>query len=161
MPRRRAPTISQGLPSCSKERLLLAKAGCNQVFMGVETVRQETLNAARKRQNKVRDYLKQPSEEPHMLTRFHFLSPKFVAPSCATILNFRTCVSQSAMNGSADSFAHGLLFMALLCPRYELDTLKPSISTKETYVKCMSARRCECRDNVRMPGVRLQVRPTI
>jgi len=35
---------------------LLALAGCNQVFMGVETVRQETLNAARKRQNKVRDY---------------------------------------------------------------------------------------------------------
>src|SRR5206468_9965952 len=35
---------------------LLAQAGCNQVFMGVETVRQEALNAARKRQNKVRDY---------------------------------------------------------------------------------------------------------
>ena len=35
---------------------LLAEAGCNQVFMGVETVRQETLNATRKRQNKVRDY---------------------------------------------------------------------------------------------------------
>jgi radical SAM superfamily enzyme YgiQ (UPF0313 family) len=35
---------------------LLAEAGCNEVFMGVETVRQETLNAARKRQNKVRDY---------------------------------------------------------------------------------------------------------
>jgi radical SAM superfamily enzyme YgiQ (UPF0313 family) len=35
---------------------LLGQAGCNQVFMGVETVRQETLNAARKRQNKVREY---------------------------------------------------------------------------------------------------------
>jgi len=35
---------------------LLARAGCNQVFMGVETVRQETLNATRKRQNKVKDY---------------------------------------------------------------------------------------------------------
>jgi len=35
---------------------LLADAGCTEVFMGVETVRQETLNAARKRQNKVRDY---------------------------------------------------------------------------------------------------------
>ena len=35
---------------------LLAEAGCTQVFMGVETVRQETLNATRKRQNKVKDY---------------------------------------------------------------------------------------------------------
>ena len=35
---------------------LLARAGCRQVFMGVETVRQETLNAARKRQNKVAEY---------------------------------------------------------------------------------------------------------
>ena len=43
---------------------LLAEAGCNQVFMGVETVRQETLNAARKRQNKVRDYAE-------MCARYH------------------------------------------------------------------------------------------
>ena len=43
---------------------LLAVAGCNQVFMGVETVRQETLNAARKRQNKVRDYAE-------MCARYH------------------------------------------------------------------------------------------
>jgi len=35
---------------------LLAAAGCSQVFMGVEAVRQETLNAARKRQNRVKDY---------------------------------------------------------------------------------------------------------
>ena len=35
---------------------LLARAGCSQVFMGVETVRQDTLNAARKRQNKVAEY---------------------------------------------------------------------------------------------------------
>src|SRR5206468_2853677 len=33
---------------------LLSEAGCNQVFMSVESVRQETLNAARKRQNKVK-----------------------------------------------------------------------------------------------------------
>jgi hypothetical protein len=35
---------------------LLAAAGCTQVFMGVETVRQETLNSTRKRQNRVADY---------------------------------------------------------------------------------------------------------
>jgi hypothetical protein len=35
---------------------LLASAGCSQVFMGVETVRQDTLNTARKRQNKVGEY---------------------------------------------------------------------------------------------------------
>jgi radical SAM superfamily enzyme YgiQ (UPF0313 family) len=35
---------------------LLGAAGCTQVFLGVETVRQQTLNLTRKRQNKVADY---------------------------------------------------------------------------------------------------------
>src|SRR4030095_15384292 len=43
---------------------LLAEAGCHEVFMGVETVRQETLNAARKRQNRVREYAE-------MCARYH------------------------------------------------------------------------------------------
>jgi hypothetical protein len=67
-------------PCCGSRYPSATSCSYASVFMGVETVRQETLNAARKRQNKVRDYLKQPSEEPHLLTRFHFLSPKFVAP---------------------------------------------------------------------------------
>ena len=35
---------------------LLSRAGCTQVFMGVETVRQESLNATRKPQNRVATY---------------------------------------------------------------------------------------------------------
>ncbi len=64
---------------------LLAQAGCNQVFMGVETVRQETLNAARKRQNKVRDYAE-------MCTRYHEFG---IACHAGYILGFPTDTPQT------------------------------------------------------------------
>jgi radical SAM superfamily enzyme YgiQ (UPF0313 family) len=64
---------------------LLAEAGCNQVFMGVETVRQETLNAARKRQNKVREYA-------DMCARYHEFG---IACHARYILGFPTDTPQT------------------------------------------------------------------
>src|SRR5947199_8110997 len=64
---------------------LLAQAGCNQVFMGVETVRQETLNAARKRQNKVKDYAE-------MCARYHEFG---IACHAGYILGFPTDTPQT------------------------------------------------------------------
>src|SRR5213594_3666610 len=64
---------------------LLAEAGCNEVFMGVETVRQETLNAARKRQNKVKDYA-------DMCARYHEVS---IACHAGYILGFPTDTPQT------------------------------------------------------------------
>jgi radical SAM superfamily enzyme YgiQ (UPF0313 family) len=64
---------------------LLGKSGCNQVFMGVETVRQETLNAARKRQNKVREYAE-------MCERYHEVG---IACHAGYILGFPADTPQS------------------------------------------------------------------
>jgi len=64
---------------------LLAEAGCTEIFMGVETVRQETLNAARKRQNKVRDYA-------DMCARYHEFG---IACHAGYILGFPTDTPQT------------------------------------------------------------------